>query len=62
MKLEDKLNSLFSFLKAHQKSKILVFFSTCKQVRLAYECFKKLKVGLPIMELHGRQKTVKFFL
>nr|QBK46515.1 DExD/H box RNA helicase 41 [Philasterides dicentrarchi] len=57
--IEEKLNSLFSFLKAHQKQKVLVFLSTCKQVRFVYETFKKLKLGLPIMELHGRQKTTK---
>ena len=32
MNLEDKLDNLFSFLKSHVKSKILIFFSTCKQV------------------------------
>jgi len=32
MNLEEKLDNLFSFLKSHLKSKILVFFSTCKQV------------------------------
>lgn len=28
--LEDKLDLLFSFLKSHIKSKILVFLSSCK--------------------------------
>jgi len=30
IKLEDKLDTLFSFLKSHNKSKCLVFFSACK--------------------------------
>ena len=34
--IEDKLDTLFSFLKTHQKQKILVFFSSRKQVRFAY--------------------------
>lgn len=56
--LEDKLDNLFSFLKSHLKNKILIFFSTCKQVRFAYEAFRKLRLGIPLMELHGRQKQV----
>jgi len=54
VKLEDKLDLLFSFLKSHLKSKILVFFSSCKQVRFVYECFMKLKPGIPLFELQGR--------
>lgn len=60
--IEDKLDNLFSFLKAHLKSKILIFFSTCKQVRFAFEAFKKLRMGIPLLELHGRQKQVFFCL
>lgn len=60
--LEDKLDTLFSFMKSHQKAKILIFFSTCKQVRFAFESFRKLRIGLPLMELHGRQKQVKIKL
>ena len=33
--LQHKLDLLFSFIKAHLKSKVLVFISTCKQVSLA---------------------------
>ena len=32
IKLEDKLDTLFSFLKTHTRSKSLVFFSSIKQV------------------------------
>ena len=49
--LKDKLDTLFSFLKSHTKSKILVFISTCKQVRFIYEVVSKLKPGLPLFEL-----------
>lgn len=31
-----KLNTLYSFIKEHPKKKILVFLSTCKQVRFVY--------------------------
>jgi ATP-dependent RNA helicase DDX10/DBP4 len=57
--IEDKLDTLFSFLKSHQKNKCIVFFSACKQVRFAYEAFKRLKLGSQILELHGRQKQSK---
>jgi ATP-dependent RNA helicase DDX10/DBP4 len=43
--IEEKLDTLFSFLKSHQSSKCIVFFSACKQVRFAFEAFKRLKAG-----------------
>ncbi|EAS00345.3 DEAD/DEAH-box helicase family protein (macronuclear) [Tetrahymena thermophila SB210] len=57
--IEDKLNMLFSFLRSHKKNKVLVFLSTCKQVRFVYEAFRRLKLGPPVFELHGRQKQAK---
>ena len=57
--IDEKLDTLFSFLKSHQSSKVIVFFSACKQVRFAYEAFKRLKAGNQILELHGRQKQTK---
>jgi ATP-dependent RNA helicase DDX10/DBP4 len=52
--IEEKLDTLFSFLKSHQNNKCIVFFSACKQVRFAYEAFRRLKVGVSLLELHGR--------
>jgi len=52
--IEEKLDTLFSFIKSHQKSKCLVFFSACKEVRFAFEAFKRLKLGVTLLELHGR--------
>jgi ATP-dependent RNA helicase DDX10/DBP4 len=57
--IDEKLDTLFSFLKTHQKNKCIVFFSSCKQVRFAYEAFRRLKVGVQLLELHGRQKQSK---
>tara|TARA_B110000285_G_scaffold216619_1_gene264087 strand:+ start:442 stop:1305 length:864 start_codon:yes stop_codon:yes gene_type:complete len=59
MKIEDKLDILFSFLKSHPKSKCLVFFSARKQVRFAYQAFKSLKIGQNLFELHGKQEQNK---
>eukprot|EP00921_Rhytidocystis_pertsovi_P012674 GHVQ01020604.1.p1 GENE.GHVQ01020604.1~~GHVQ01020604.1.p1 ORF type:complete len:623 (+),score=60.96 GHVQ01020604.1:83-1951(+) len=53
--LEDKVNTLFSFLKSHSSSSILVFVSSCKEVRFLHDAFQQLNCGLALMELHGRQ-------
>ncbi|WLF80140.1 ATP-dependent RNA helicase dbp4 [Lodderomyces elongisporus] len=65
--LNEKLDVLWSFIKSHLKSKILVFFSSSKQVQYAYETFRTLQPGIPLMKLYGRHKqtsrletTVKF--
>lgn len=54
--LADKLDTLWSFLRANVKKKILVFLSSGKQVRFVYEAFRHLQPGLTILHLHGRQK------
>eukprot|EP00939_MAST-03C_sp_MAST-3C-sp1_P004720 g4720.t1 len=57
--LREKLNVLFSFIKTHLKEKILVFLSSCKQVKFVYECFRRIRPGTPLMALHGRVKQMK---
>ncbi len=54
--LPEKLDTLWSFIRANLKSKILVFLSSGKQVRFVYETFRHLRPGIPILHLHGRQK------
>ncbi|KAK8801136.1 hypothetical protein WA158_001906 [Blastocystis sp. Blastoise] len=54
--LDAKAELLYSFLRSHLKSKILVFMNACKEVRFFYECFRRMKPGIPLMELQGRQK------
>lgn len=54
--LEAKIEHLYSFIKANLKSKTIVFFSSCKQVRFIYESFCKLHPGVPLISLHGKQK------
>lgn len=65
--LNEKLDVLWSFIKSHLNSKILVFFSSSKQVQFAYETFRKLQPGMSLLKLYGRHKqtsrletTVKF--
>ncbi|CAM9735503.1 unnamed protein product, partial [Ectocarpus fasciculatus] len=57
--LQDKLDVLFSFIKSHLKSKIIVFMSTCAQVRFVSECFKGMQPGIPLVALHGKIKQEK---
>lgn len=54
--LPDKLDTLWSFLQSAKKSKLIVFFSSGKQVRFVYETFRKMQPGIPLLHLHGRQK------
>lgn len=54
--LPEKLDTLWSFIRANLKKKILVFLSSGKQVRFTYEAFRHLQPGIPLLHLHGRQK------
>lgn len=54
--LPRKLDMLFSFLRSHTQCKVLVFMSSCRQVQFAHEVFCKLRPGLPLLALHGKQK------
>ncbi|KAF1923943.1 DEAD-domain-containing protein [Didymella exigua CBS 183.55] len=54
--IEDKMDTLWSFLQASKKSKILCFFSSAKTVRFVYESFRHMQPGIPLLHIHGRQK------
>ena len=54
--LPDKIDTLWSFLQSSKKAKILVFLSSGKQVRFVYESFRRMRPGIPLLRLHGRQK------
>ena len=57
--LQDKLCVLYSFLRSHTSCKTIVFMSSCKQVKFTYEAFRRLRPGVPLMALYGRQKQLK---
>ncbi|XP_047128376.1 probable ATP-dependent RNA helicase DDX10 isoform X1 [Hydra vulgaris] len=57
--LQDKINFLFSFIKSHLKTKCIVFMSSCKQVKFIYEVLRKIRPGVPLMALYGKQKQLK---
>lgn len=54
--IEEKLDTLWSFIQASKKSKILCFFSSAKTVRFVYEAFRHMQPGIPLLHIHGRQK------
>ena len=56
VELDKKLDVLWSFIKTHLQSKIIVFMSSCKQVRFVFETFCKMHPGVPLLSLHGKQK------
>ncbi|OMO80628.1 hypothetical protein CCACVL1_12840, partial [Corchorus capsularis] len=57
--LDQKLDMLWSFIRTHLRSKILVFLSSCKEVKFVFEAFKKLRPGIPLKCLHGRMNQEK---
>ncbi|KAI1815806.1 DEAD-domain-containing protein [Poronia punctata] len=57
--LASKMNTLYGFIKANLKSKILVFFSSGKQVRFAFETMRHLRPGVPLYHLLGAQKQAQ---
>lgn len=57
--LHQKVDMLYSFIKNHLTSKIIVFMSSCKQVKFTYEAFCRLRPGVPLMALYGKQKQMK---
>ncbi|KAL0275837.1 UNVERIFIED_CONTAM: hypothetical protein PYX00_003567 [Menopon gallinae] len=51
--LHDKINFLWSFIKNHKRQKILIFLSSCKQVKYVYTMFCRLRPGSPLLALYG---------
>ncbi|KAL2760321.1 hypothetical protein ACRALDRAFT_1073773 [Sodiomyces alcalophilus JCM 7366] len=57
--LPEKLDTLYGFIKANLKSKMIVFFSSGKQVRFVYESFRHMSPGIPLLHLLGKQKQLQ---
>jgi ATP-dependent RNA helicase DDX10/DBP4 len=57
--LSEKIDILWSFVKNNLKSKIIIFFSTCKQVRFVYEVFRRMRPGITVLALHSKMKYMK---
>lgn len=57
--LPQKISVLYSFLRSHLKKKSIVFFSSCKEVQYLYRVFCRLRPGISILALHGRQQQMR---
>lgn len=57
--LHQKVNMLYSFIRNHLKKKIIVFFACCKEVQYLFRILCRLKPGMPILALHGKQQQMK---
>jgi|AntRauMFilla1563_2_1112583.scaffolds.fasta_scaffold00178_11 ATP-dependent RNA helicase DDX18/HAS1 len=55
--IEDKLSVLITLIKRNMKKKMIIFFSSCNEVKFYYSIFKLLNIE--IIELHGKQKQSK---
>ncbi|GIQ85784.1 hypothetical protein KIPB_007514, partial [Kipferlia bialata] len=53
---QDKLNTLFSFMRSHLHVRCIVFVSTQRQAAHIHAAFQELEVGCPIMCLSGKQR------
>ena len=59
VKLGDKLNVLYSFVRSHTAAKTIVFVSSGKQARFLFEAFRRLRPGVPLQLLHGKMKQAR---
>nr|KAG5710983.1 hypothetical protein BaRGS_013717 [Batillaria attramentaria] len=57
--LHEKLSMLWSFLKNHMHSKVLVFLTCCKQVKYVHEVMRRLRPGMTVLCLHGGMNQLK---
>lgn len=55
----NKLMVLWSFIKTHLKSKMIIFLASGKQVRFVFETFCKLRPGMSLLHIHGKMKQLK---
>nr|CDS34640.2 ATP dependent RNA helicase DDX10 [Hymenolepis microstoma] len=59
--LGKKLDHLWTFLQSHCKKKIIVFFSTQKQVRFVHDLFTQMRPYFSLMQLRGNMLQSKRF-
>eukprot|EP00924_Labyrinthula_sp_SR-Ha-C_P001276 snap_masked-scaffold_7-processed-gene-19.60-mRNA-1 protein AED:0.09 eAED:0.09 QI:0/-1/0/1/-1/1/1/0/661 len=56
---QDKLNLLWSFIRTHLHSKVIVFLSVCKQVQFVHALFSRLQPGVKLTAIHGKMKQMQ---
>ncbi|XP_068175532.1 probable ATP-dependent RNA helicase DDX10 [Antennarius striatus] len=59
VELHQKVNVLYSFIRSHLRRKVMVFFACCKEVQYLFRVLCRLRPGVPVLALHGRQQQMK---
>ena len=54
--LDQKLEVLLAFLRAHRQVKTIVFLTSCKQTQFVTDLLRRLRPGVSVACLHGRLK------
>ncbi|KAH9261419.1 hypothetical protein BASA81_000063 [Batrachochytrium salamandrivorans] len=57
--IAEKLSIVHEFLQQHCEQRSIVFFTSCKQVKFVETCFRRMRIGLPVYALHGKQTAEK---
>merc|ERR1712187_554819 len=57
--IQEKIDIIWSFIKTHLKTKIIIFFATCKQANFIFEVFSKLQPGVSVRCLNSKMKQFK---
>ncbi|CAM1305312.1 DDX10 (predicted), partial [Pycnogonum litorale] len=57
--LHEKVNLIWSFIKFHKRSKILIFMSSCKQVKYTFESFCRMRPGMSVLALYGTMHQMR---
>ncbi|XP_074160424.1 putative ATP-dependent RNA helicase DDX10 [Sminthopsis crassicaudata] len=57
--LHQKISVLYSFLRSHLNKKSIVFFASCKEVQYLFRVFCRLRPGISILALHGKQQQMR---
>uniref|UniRef100_A0A8C7VY09 ATP-dependent RNA helicase n=1 Tax=Oncorhynchus mykiss TaxID=8022 RepID=A0A8C7VY09_ONCMY len=57
--LSKNVNMLFSFIRSHLQKKVIVLFACCQEVQYLLRVFCRLRPGMPILALHGKQQQMK---
>lgn len=58
---ERKFDNVYAFIRMHLRSKVIVFFATCKEVKFYYECLRQMRPGTIIIQLQGKMNQMRRF-
>ena len=50
----EKVDTMYTFIKTHLRSKTIIFLNSCNEVQFFYEAFRRLKPGIVLRHMHGK--------